>query len=410
MRKKSLFVMVAGPVFCLAAVVFGQTAGQRGRPSSTVAAGPQTYATQRAILEDYCVDCHNDRARTGNLSLQALDVAKVGEHRKEWEKVVRKLRAGMMPPPGIDRPDKTAYVGFVTWLENELDRTATPYMPAPGLHRLNRTEYGNAIRDLLNIEVDVKELLPPDDESNGFDNIADVLRVSPSLLEQYLAAARKISAMAVGDPTFIPVTQVYRAPPDRAQDRHIEGLPLGTRGGLLIKDNFPLDAEYQINIVLLRNVLGYMKGLEWPHQIEIAVDGERVFLKPVGGDEDNRDSDANFATAADMIDGRFDGYNPSFATIKMPGLQKSGNVTLKRGIFAKDNKFFDWYQAIKRNTAKRSTVTIKLLDESGNPTMTWKLANAWPTKVSSSDLNASGNEVAVESIELAHEGLTIDNK
>jgi hypothetical protein len=147
-------------------------------------------------------------------------------------------------------------------------------------------------------------LLPPDDESYGFDNIADVLKVSPSLLEQYLAASRKISAMAVGDLSMAPVTQIYRVPPDRAQDLHVEGLPLGTRGGLLIMENFPLDAEYQINVVLLRNVLGYMKGLEWPHQLEVTVDADRVFLAQVGGEDDNRASDANFAEAADMIDGR----------------------------------------------------------------------------------------------------------
>ena len=267
---------------------------------------PGPTASQRAMLDQYCVTCHNQQVKTAGLMLDKADLNDIPGGAATWEKVVMKLRSGMMPPLGRPRPNQASIDSMVTLLENGLDKAAAA-RPEPGrasLHRLNRTEYGNAIRDLLGLEVDVKELLPPDDESNGFDNIADVLRVSPSLLEQYLSAARKISAMAVGDPGFIPVTQVYRAPPDRAQDRHIEGLPLGTRGGILIKDNFPLDAEYQIHIVLLRNVLGYMKGLEWPHQIEITVDGERVFLKPVGGDDDNRDSDANFATAADMIDAR----------------------------------------------------------------------------------------------------------
>ena len=261
---------------------------------------------QRALLDQYCVTCHNQQAKTAGLMLDKADLNDIPGGAATWEKVVMKLRSGMMPPIGRPKPDQAAVNAMVTLLETGLDKAAVA-RPEPGrasLHRLNRTEYGNAVRDLLNLQVDVRELLPPDDESNGFDNIADVLRVSPSLLEQYLVAARKISAMAVGDPTFIPVTTIYRAPPDRAQDRHIEGLPLGTRGGLLIKDNFPLDAEYQINIVMLRNVLGYMKGLEWPHQVEISVDGERVFLRPVGGDDDNRDSDANFATAADMIDAR----------------------------------------------------------------------------------------------------------
>ena len=267
-------------------------------------AGPT--AAQRALLDQYCVSCHNQQIKTAGLMLDKADLSDIPGGAATWEKVIMKLRAGMMPPLGRPRPNQTAINDMVAFLEHGLDQAAAA-RPEPGrasLHRLNRTEYGNAIRDLLNLEIDVKELLPPDDESNGFDNIADVLKISPSLLEQYLVAARKISAMAIGDPTYVPVTTIYRAPPDRAQDRHIEGLPLGTRGGVLIKDNFPLDAEYQINIVLFRNVLGYMKGLEWPHQIEITVDGERVFLRPVGGEEDNRDSDANFATAADMIDDR----------------------------------------------------------------------------------------------------------
>jgi cytochrome c5 len=268
--------------------------------------GANPTAAQRALLDQYCITCHNQQVKTAGLVLDRADLNDIPGGAATWEKVVMKLRAGMMPPLGRPRPDQPSIDAMISLLENGLDKAATAH-PEPGrasIHRLNRTEYGNAIRDLLNLEVDVRELLPPDDESNGFDNIADVLKVSPSLLEQYLVAARKISAIAVGDPTYIPVTTIYRAPPDRSQDRHIEGLSLGTRGGVLIKDNFPLDAEYQINVVLLRNVLGYMKGLEWPHQIEITVDGERVFLRPVGGDDDNRDSDANFAMAADMIDAR----------------------------------------------------------------------------------------------------------
>jgi cytochrome c551/c552 len=277
---------------------------QQGSQAASQAT-PQTTAS-RALFDQYCVTCHNQQLKTAGLTLDKADLNDIPGGAANWEKVVMKLRSGMMPPLGRPRPDQGAIDSTVSLLESHLDQGAKAH-PDPGrasLHRLNRTEYGNAIRDLLGLQIDVRELLPPDDESNGFDNIADVLKVSPSLLEQYLSASRKISAIAVGDMTMNPVTQIYRVPPDRAQDRHIEGLPLGTRGGLLIKENFPLDAEYQIHIVLLRNVLGYMKGLEWPHQLELTVDGERVFLKGVGGDDDNRDSDANFATAADMIDGR----------------------------------------------------------------------------------------------------------
>jgi cytochrome c5 len=298
--RKRVMVGVSLLVLATATVAVPRSSQQ----VQSTAAAPT--AAQRALLDQYCVSCHNQQVKTAGLMLDKADLNDIPGGAATWEKVVMKLRAGMMPPLGRPKPDQASVDAMVSMLETGLDKASAAH-PEPGrasLHRLNRTEYGNAIRDLLNFEVDVKELLPPDDESNGFDNIADVLRVSPSLLEQYLTAARKISALAIGDSTFIPVTTVHRAPPDRAQDRHIEGLALGTRGGILIKDNFPLDAEYQVNIVLLRNVLGYMKGLEWPHQIEITVDGERVFLKPVGGDDDNRDSDANFAAAADMIDAR----------------------------------------------------------------------------------------------------------
>jgi hypothetical protein len=238
--------------------------------------------------------------------LDKMDVDHVGDGAETWEKVVRKLRGGMMPPQGRPRPSNDDAYKLISYLETSLDRAASN-KPNPGraaIHRLNRTEYGNAIRDLLALDIDVTDLLPADDESNGFDNIADVLKLSPSLLEQYLAASRKISSLAVGDPAQTEVTQVYRTAPDLAQDEHVEGLPLGTRGGLLIHHNFPLDGVYDFRVFLLRNIVGYMKGLEWGHQLEITIDGERVFIAPVGGEEDNKLSDANFAAAADTIDAR----------------------------------------------------------------------------------------------------------
>jgi Protein of unknown function (DUF1592)/Protein of unknown function (DUF1588)/Protein of unknown function (DUF1587)/Protein of unknown function (DUF1585)/Protein of unknown function (DUF1595) len=238
--------------------------------------------------------------------LDKMDVDHPAAGAETWEKVIRKLRGGMMPPQGRPRPSNDDVYKLVVYLETSLGR-AEASKPNPGraaIHRLNRTEYGNAIRDLLALDLDVTDLLPADDESNGFDNIADVLKLSPSLLEQYLAASRKISSLAVGNPAQAAVTQVFRTAPDLAQDEHIEGLPLGTRGGLLIHQNFPLDGQYDFRVFLLRNIVGYMKGLEWPHQLEITVDGERVFITPVGGEEDNKMSDANFAAAADTIDAR----------------------------------------------------------------------------------------------------------
>jgi mono/diheme cytochrome c family protein len=275
------------------------------------AANPQqklapALSPQHALIDRYCVTCHNERAKTAGLILDKLDVDHAAEHAETWEKVVRKLRGGMMPPQGMPRPPQAQIDGLITWLEASLDQ-ANEAHPEPGrspLHRLNRTEYANSIRDLLSLKVDVSELLPADDESNGFDNIAEVLRVSPSLLEAYLAASREVSALAVGDPKIAPVSDSFRVPPDLSQEEHIEGLPLGTRGGILIHHNFPLDADYEMNVVLLRIIVGYLTGMEFPHQLEISIDHKRVFLAPVGGEEDLKLLDTNVALAGDTLDAR----------------------------------------------------------------------------------------------------------
>jgi hypothetical protein len=263
-------------------------------------------ARYEGVVRSYCLECHDAAGREAGLSLENVDLDNVAAHPEMFEDVARKLRGRQMPPPGEPRPDADTYAGFVAYLERRLDEAALA-APEPGMasiHRLNRTEYGNAIRDLLALEVDASEYLPADDEGYGFDNIADVLRVSPSLLEQYLAASAKIAALAVGDRDAPAVTAVYRAPSDLSQASHIEGLPLGTRGGVLIRHNFPLDGEYEFDVFLLRNIVGYMTGLEWAHELEIAIDGQRVFLAQVGGEEDNALSDANMSAAANEIDER----------------------------------------------------------------------------------------------------------
>jgi mono/diheme cytochrome c family protein len=260
----------------------------------------------RALIDRYCVTCHSDRAKTAGLTLEKRDLSRVPEDAEVWEKALRKLRGGMMPPQGMPRPAQSNIDALVSFLETSIDRAALA-KPNPGrspLHRLNRAEYANAIRDLLSLEIDATSLLPADDESNGFDNIADVLKVSPSLLEQYLTASRKISSLAVGDSDLAPASQVYRVPPDRSQEDHIEGLPLGTRGGLLVRHTFPLDADYDFSVGLLQNIVGYMPGLEWPHQLEITIDGVRMFLAPVGGEDDNKLSDTNLGIAKDTLDAR----------------------------------------------------------------------------------------------------------
>jgi mono/diheme cytochrome c family protein len=221
------------------------THGQQATP----AVPPAPASTEAAFLNQYCITCHNPRVKAGNLALDMVDVAKVGTDAETWEKVVRKIRTGMMPPSGAKRPDRAVLDSFATELEARLDRTVDPLAPlaTPALHRLNRTEYANAIRDLLAIDVDVNTLLPADGSSQGFDNLAEALAASPALIQGYVSAAMKISRLAVGDRTLAPSQTNFSTAPGLAQDRHIEGLPLGTRGGMLIRYYFPLDAEYEFS-------------------------------------------------------------------------------------------------------------------------------------------------------------------
>ena len=258
------------------------------------------------FIDDYCASCHNSEDWAGSLDLSFFDPANPLPDAEVWEMVMVKFRGNMMPPQGNPRPSEEELNAFVSYLQDKID-PATLASPDPGprsLHRLNRTEYGNAVRDLLHLDVDISQLLPADDEGYGFDNIADVLRTSPALLEQYLSASRKIAELAVGDTDIDSVSTIYRVPPDQPQGQHIPGLPLGTRGGFLIEHYFPVDGEYEFRSFLVRNIVGYMTGLEWPHQFEISIDGERVFLAQVGGEADNLASDMNFSEAADAIDDR----------------------------------------------------------------------------------------------------------
>jgi len=275
----------AALVFVLALGLAGARGSAQTPVPASTAASPSPHA---ALVTTYCVTCHNDRARTGDLSLEHVDLANVPGSAALWEKVIRKVRAGMMPPSGMPRPDAAALDGFVGYLETSIDRAAVA-SPRPGrtaLHRLNRAEYANAIRDLLALDIDTAALLPPDDESSGFDNIADVLTVSPSLMERYLSASWNISRMAMGNVALTPSTATYRVRPDLSQDQHIDGMPPGTRGGLLIEHAFPVDAEYVIKLRLWRNTFDLMRGMEDPHEIEIAMDGVRLQAVTVGGRDD----------------------------------------------------------------------------------------------------------------------------
>ena len=253
-----------------------------GRPSGTVAVPEDA----RAVLKRYCVGCHNDAEFAGELSFEKNDPASVAGHADVWERVLRKLETRTMPPQPEPRPEAATYSSFSAWLEAELDRSATQNPGRPALRRLNRSEYANAIHDLLGFDVDVAALLPPDDSAFGFDNIGDLLVVSPSLLERYLAAADRVSALALGDSSAETGAVTYRNRGDQSQTQHLEGLPLGTVGGLAADHYFPLDGQYEIKVTLLRTNLDAIRGLEHTHQLEIAVDGERLLLEPVGGERD----------------------------------------------------------------------------------------------------------------------------
>ncbi len=222
------------------------------------------FAAQRALLDGYCVSCHNQRTKTADLTFDTFDLAHLEGQAEVWEKAVRKLRGGMMPPPGARRPDQASVEGFVSWIERSLDQAAAA-RPNPGrvaLHRLNRTEYANAIDELLAVRIDASTLLPKDDEADGFDNVASVLTVSPSFLEQYITAARVVSRLALGNPQPRPGSVVYRPARGTDQSARVEGLPPGTRGGLVVEHLFPADGEYKLNIPGLAGA-GYVRGMEY---------------------------------------------------------------------------------------------------------------------------------------------------
>ena len=234
----------------------------------------------RAILDRYCVGCHSDRLRTAGLTLQAVDLASPAAHAETLEKAIVKLRLGSMPPAGRPRPAPAVYGALAGWLETELDREAAAH-PNPGrtesLHRLNRTEYANVIRDLLDLEgLNFATLLPSDDRSYGFDNVAGALGMTPTHLERYLDAARQISRIAVGDTSLPPGGETFILPPDLSQDDRFEQLPFGTRGGTLVRSYFPADGDY---IIRFQAFTGVGLSEEEPNFIELSVDGERVFFE-----------------------------------------------------------------------------------------------------------------------------------
>jgi hypothetical protein len=271
---------------------------------------PEAVLQERwAMLDKYCVGCHNDAELTGDLSLEHRKPDGVVQDARVWEAAIKKLRLGMMPPRDEPQPDPVLRDEFVAALENTLDAAAAaePYAGAQAVHRLNRAEYANAIRDLLGVEVDVTELLPSDGGDFGFDNIATALTTSPLLLERYLTAALRVADVALGNPDTVPTAATYKIPVDVTQDQHMEGLPIGTRGGTVVTHNFPADADYVLSGRLLRTVAeGYVgvEGQDTPHQFVITVDGEQVYTAAVGGPDDHKESAADILASRVVVDER----------------------------------------------------------------------------------------------------------
>ena len=264
------------------------------------ASAPAFASPVKPIVDTYCITCHNQKSRTGGLSLEGVDAAHPSTNPELWERVIAKLRAGAMPPPGMPRPDAQAYDTASSWLEGEIDR-AWLARPNPGrasaVQRLNRTEYNNAVRDLLAVDVDVRSLLPGDDTADGsFDNIADVLNISTAHLERYLSVARQVTRLAVGLPPSNPPVESFDIPLHIVQDdRQSEDLPFGSRGGIAVHHTFPVNGEYLIKVRLRRQYQDYIMGMGWPQKLDVRLDGKLLKRFTVGGGAKGRPAAASYA-------------------------------------------------------------------------------------------------------------------
>jgi hypothetical protein len=281
---------LAGPLRRADLAAFVPAAARTPQPPAAQSASAATG--DRALVDTYCLGCHREEQKARGLvpvALDGLNLSNIAGNAREWEAVVRKMRAGLMPPAGMPRPDRARHDAFVELLETELDRAAQAD-PNPGrteaFHRLNRTEYRNAVRDLLGLDIDVSSMLPADDASYGFDNIAGVLKLSPTLMERYLVAAQKISRTAVGTPPPFPAVDYFRVADDLSQEDRLPGQPIGTRGGATIRYTFPMDAYYTVRVELSRDLNEQVPIYAETHDLEVSIDGERVqvfSLPGIGG-------------------------------------------------------------------------------------------------------------------------------
>ena len=297
----------------------------------------EVAAEHGAVVSRYCSECHSVAEQEGGLVLERPNLADPAAQRAKWEKVIHKLDAGLMPPPGEPRPSNEAIASLVSYLETNLDATAPKPAGAP-VRRLNRTAYGNAVRDLLGFPIDVEALLPADVSSNGFDNVSDTLKTSPLLLERYLTVGLRVAAMAVGDTTLAPRGTEYRPRLDLSQNDWIEGLPYGTRGGLVVDHYFETDAEYEIRPELWRatgSTVRGVEGFETPFELQILVDGVVVHSAKFGGADDDALSNRDIGSAVMQVGERL----PVRLPVKA-GLHRVG-VTFVMKSFALEQKILD---------------------------------------------------------------------
>lgn len=293
MKFRTLSVGTALTISVLGATLLGQTASNRSKSGKAAPAGDS--AANQAVLKKYCLGCHSDAAKAGGLSMAKLDLAKIAQNPELGEKLVTKLRAGMMPPVGLPRPDAKTYDTLAGSIERQLDRAAAahPNLPAPGVHRLNRAEYANAVLDLTGVSVDPAALLPVDDAVFGFDNNAGALTSSPALVEAYVAAAAKVSRAALAHGTDIQ-QKVYLAPSDYSQMNRMEGMAFGSRGGMKVTHFFPADGDYQFDFTLVRANAGGVVGQLAGEFLDMSLDGKRIRLYDL-----QKDTPQGGGTAAD---------------------------------------------------------------------------------------------------------------
>ncbi len=303
-------------MLALAALAPGLAAEQETQPEAAVTAAvpaaadsasppPMAAPPQWSLLQKRCSKCHNSEDWAGGVAFDTMSPQSIPEDAETWEKAVRKLRGRLMPPSGQPQPDQQTIDSFVSWMEGELDHAAGAHASpgAVGLHRMNRKEYANAVRDLLDVKVDPAELLPRDDARDGFDNIATALQVSPSFLDQYLAAARSVAIEAMGNSHARPVGTTYFAESSGAQHFREPGLPLGTRGGLVVEHDFPADGEYVVNIANMAQAL-WVYNMEFENPLIVTVDRKTVYRTSVGGEQDQKAIDQQQSPAVEAINRR----------------------------------------------------------------------------------------------------------